>query len=51
MANGLPKDEWSVCEEALRRGKTVLIALPNDEAQAAAAREVLDDSVAPPTLS
>ena len=51
MANGLPKDEWLVYEDALRRGKTVLIALPTDEAQAAAAREVLDDSVAPPALS
>jgi len=35
----------------MRRGKTVLIALPNDESQAAAAREVLGGSVAPPTLS
>jgi hypothetical protein len=51
MANGLPKDEWLVYEDALRRGKTVIIALPNDEAQAAAAREVLGDSVAPPALS
>ena len=51
MANGLPKDEWLVYEDALRRGKTVLIALPNDEAQAAAAREVLGDSVARPALS
>jgi outer membrane lipoprotein SlyB len=51
MANGLPKDEWLVYEDALRRGKTVLIALPNDEAQAAAAREVLGDGGAPPALS
>jgi UPF0716 family protein affecting phage T7 exclusion len=51
MANGLPKDEWLVYEDALRRGKTVVIALPNDETQAAAAREVLDDSVAAPAQS
>jgi hypothetical protein len=51
MANGLPKDEWLVYEDAMRRGKTVLIALPNDESQAAAVREVLGDSVAPSTLS
>jgi hypothetical protein len=50
MANGLPKDEWLVYEDAMRRGKTVLIALPNDESQAVAAREVLGDSVAAPTL-
>ena len=51
MANGLPKDEWLVYADALRGGKTVVIALPNDEAQAAAAREVLGDSAAPPALS
>lgn len=51
VANGLPKDEWLVYEDALRRGKTVLIAVPNDEAQAVAAREVLGESVAPPALS
>ena len=51
LAHGLPKDEWVVLEDALRRGKTVVIALPNDEAQAAAAREILGDSVAPPALS
>ena len=45
MATGLPKDEWLVYEDALRRGKTVLIALPNDEAQAAAAREVLGEMI------
>jgi hypothetical protein len=37
MANGLPKDEWSVYEDALRRGKTVLIALPS--AAATSSRE------------
>jgi hypothetical protein len=51
MANGLPKDEWLVYEDAMRRGNTVLIALPSDESQAAAVREVLGDSVAPSTLS
>ena len=45
MANGLPKDEWLVYEDALRRGKTVLIALPSDGAQAAAAREVLGEVI------
>ena len=33
MANGLPKDEWLVYKDALLRGKTVVIALPNDEAR------------------
>lgn len=51
MANGLPRDEWSIYEEALRGGRTVLIALPNDESQAATAREVLGGSVAAPTPS
>jgi hypothetical protein len=51
VANGLPKDEWLVYEEALRRGQTVVIAVPNDEAQVTAAREVLGERVASPARS
>src|SRR5215467_12333442 len=38
LANGLPKDELYVYKDALRRGRTVLIALVEDTNQATAAR-------------
>jgi hypothetical protein len=41
MSDGLPKDELFVYEDALRQGRTVLIALTEDAAQAEAARKVL----------
>lgn len=41
LSQGLPKDEIFVYEDALRQGRTVLIILTEDEAQAEAAREVL----------
>jgi hypothetical protein len=41
MREGLPRDEVYVYEDALRRGKTVVIALPESDAQAERARTVL----------
>jgi len=41
MSDGLPKDELFIYEDALRQGRTVLIALTEDAAQAEAAREAL----------
>lgn len=41
MADGLPKDELFVYEDALRQGRTVLIVLTEDTDQAEAARAVL----------
>jgi hypothetical protein len=41
MADGLPKDELFVYEDALRQGRTVLIALTEDATQAEAARASL----------
>lgn len=41
MSDGLPKDELFVYEDALRKGRTVLIALTEDEAQAETARTAL----------
>lgn len=41
MREGLPRDELYVYEDALRRGRTVVIALPEDEAQAERARTML----------
>jgi hypothetical protein len=38
---GLPRDELYVYEDALRRGRTVVIALPEDESQAERARSLL----------
>lgn len=38
---GVPKDEWFLYEDALRRGRTVLIALAEDDAQAETARRAL----------
>jgi len=44
LANGLPKDELYVYKDALRRGRTVLIALVEDAIQAAAARVALEQA-------
>lgn len=41
MSDGLPKDELFVYEDALRKGRTVLMALTEDEAQAETARTAL----------
>src|SRR5579872_5471708 len=41
MTEGLPEDELFVYEDALRRGRTVLIALAEDEATATRLRELL----------
>jgi outer membrane lipoprotein SlyB len=44
LANGLPKDEIYVYKDALRRGRTVLIALVEDADQATAARTALEQA-------
>jgi outer membrane lipoprotein SlyB len=44
LANGLPKDEIYVYKDALRRGRTVLIALVEDASQATAARAALEQA-------
>jgi hypothetical protein len=41
MADGLPRDEMFVYEDALRQGHTVVIALTRDEEQDEAARNVM----------
>ncbi|HET7342637.1 MAG TPA: hypothetical protein VFL90_14335 [Methylomirabilota bacterium] len=41
LVAGLPRDELFVYEDALRRGRSVVIALAEDEAHAGAAREAL----------
>lgn len=41
MTEGLPEDELFVYEDALRKGRTVVVALSNDEAEAARLRELL----------
>jgi hypothetical protein len=41
MAKGLPHDELFVYEDALRRGRTVVLAVTDDEEQAATARGVI----------
>jgi hypothetical protein len=41
MAKGLPHDELFVYEDALRRGRSVVLAVTDDEAQADTARGVL----------
>ena len=41
MTKGLPEDEIFVYEDALRKGRTVVIALAEDEAAAAPLRELL----------
>lgn len=42
MARGLPIDELFVYEDALRRGRSVVIAFAEDDAQANKAREILE---------
>jgi hypothetical protein len=44
MARGLPHDELFVYEDALRRGRTVIIVVADDEPQAEAARGVFSQS-------
>ena len=44
MSEGLPHDELYVYEDALRRGRSVVIAFAEDEAQADGARSVLSQS-------
>jgi hypothetical protein len=44
LANGLPKDELYVYKDALRRGRTVLIALVEDADQATIARAALEQA-------
>ena len=44
MSGGLPKDELFIYEDALRQGRTVLIVLTEDAAQAEAARVVLAEA-------
>jgi len=44
LANGLPKDELYVYKDALRRGRTVLIALVEDASQATAVRTALEQA-------
>jgi hypothetical protein len=44
LQNGLPKDELFFYEDALRQGRTVLIALARDEEQAGQARSVLEQA-------
>ena len=44
LANGLPKDEIYVYKDALRRGRTVLMAFVEDTSQANAARAALDQA-------
>jgi hypothetical protein len=41
MADGLPKDELFVYEDALRQGRTVVIALTRDDEQDEAARNIM----------
>jgi hypothetical protein len=41
MREGLPRDELYVYEDALRRGKTVVVAVPETEAEAERARSLL----------
>jgi hypothetical protein len=42
MTDGLPEDELFVYEDALRQGRSVVIALAEDEAEAARFRELLE---------
>ena len=42
MTEGLPADELFVYEDALRRGRSVLIAFVDDEARAASARRLIE---------
>ncbi|MBI4460146.1 MAG: hypothetical protein HY648_08825 [Acidobacteria bacterium] len=42
LAQGLPTDELFVYEDALRKGRSVVIAFPEDEKMAKTAREIMD---------
>lgn len=44
MSEGMPQDELYVYEDALRRGRSVVIAFADDDTQADAARTVLSQS-------
>ena len=44
IAKGLPHDELFVYEDALRKGRTVVIAIADDEAQAEAGRAALEQA-------
>ncbi len=44
MVTGLPRDELFVYEDALRRGRSVVVALIDDEELATAARRVMNDA-------
>jgi hypothetical protein len=44
MARGLPQDELFVYEDALRRGRSVVIAVADDEARADAARGIISQA-------
>lgn len=44
MANGLPKDELFVYEDALRQGRTVAMVFADDEAQIKMARQILEQA-------
>jgi hypothetical protein len=46
LTTGVPKDEMFVYEDALRRGRTVLIALAEDRLQADAAHRILEQAAA-----
>lgn len=44
MSDGLPKDELFLYEDALRQGRTVVIALAGDDEREEAARKALDEA-------
>jgi hypothetical protein len=44
MSDGLPKDEVFLYEDALRQGRSVLIAVTEDDVQAEAARSIIERS-------
>jgi hypothetical protein len=44
MANGLPKDELFVYEDALRQGRSVVMVFAEDEAQIKMARQILEQA-------
>jgi hypothetical protein len=46
MTEGLPEDELFVYEDALRRGRSVLIAFADDEAHAASVRRLMEKECA-----
>jgi hypothetical protein len=44
LSQGVPRDDLFLYEDALRRGRSVVVALTDDETFADAARETLDDA-------